>query len=336
MHPSVLRRNSIGRTYNGQNSGAIGLIAPTEVSYSFVNDTYMWGVFDNLFPGFMPGYTTNFPTSFVMPAFGNAAGKYFLYQSSWVSAGSTKTITYRLFHCHGDAFMTLYTEVPQALAVSHEATLAAGAQTFTVTANAGSTIALVVNGLIIGEATGTGAPLAISIPPQNGNQVMHVTVTKQNYYRYSSEVDIISGGVIANFSANDNTICSGGSVTFTDLSIGPPTSWTWSFPAVTPALFRAGTPPDLLYCSGQLMMSHLTVPMTACSDTETKTGYITVSGLDADFSGTPTTIMQASPSLSPIYPPVAPLPGPGPLRTAPLYLRRARAPYGILQYPRNL
>ena len=37
-------------TYNGQNSGALGLIAATEVSYSFVNDTYVWGLYDNMFP----------------------------------------------------------------------------------------------------------------------------------------------------------------------------------------------------------------------------------------------------------------------------------------------
>ena len=36
-------------TYSGQNSGALGIIAATEVSFSFVNDTYVWGVYDNMF-----------------------------------------------------------------------------------------------------------------------------------------------------------------------------------------------------------------------------------------------------------------------------------------------
>ncbi len=101
-------------TYGGQNSGALGVMAATEVSYSFVNDTYLWGVMDNMFPDFM-GYTSTFPVSYVMPAFGNAAGKHFLYSSSWPYNTSNKQITYRLFHHHGDAFMTLYTEVPQYL-----------------------------------------------------------------------------------------------------------------------------------------------------------------------------------------------------------------------------
>ncbi|HHE39105.1 MAG TPA: hypothetical protein ENL20_11135, partial [Candidatus Cloacimonetes bacterium] len=70
-------------TYSGQNSGALGIVAATEVSYSFVNDTYVWGVYDNMYPDFMPDEETTFPVSYVMPAFANAAGKHFLYQSSW-------------------------------------------------------------------------------------------------------------------------------------------------------------------------------------------------------------------------------------------------------------
>jgi hypothetical protein len=45
-------------TYNGKNSGALGLIAATEVSYSFVNDAFIWGMFDNMWPNFMPAYGT--------------------------------------------------------------------------------------------------------------------------------------------------------------------------------------------------------------------------------------------------------------------------------------
>ena len=75
------------RTYNGQNAGAVGVLSPTEVSYSFVNDAFVWGVYD-LFDGdFMPTYGPFQPaapmTGNWMPAFGNVAGKYFLAQSSW-------------------------------------------------------------------------------------------------------------------------------------------------------------------------------------------------------------------------------------------------------------
>ena len=75
--------------------GALGLIAATQVSYSFVNDVYVWGAYDNMWPDFMPTYGTQHATNFILPAFGNAAGKYFLRQSSWTD-DYVKEITYYL------------------------------------------------------------------------------------------------------------------------------------------------------------------------------------------------------------------------------------------------
>ncbi len=105
--------------YNGQNSGALGLIAASEVSYSFVNDTYVWGMYDNMWPDFMPDYGGNdIPEREFRPAFGLASGKYFLYSTNW-SGNSMKIITYRLFHHHGDAFNVVYTEVPMENSISY-------------------------------------------------------------------------------------------------------------------------------------------------------------------------------------------------------------------------
>lgn len=280
------------RTYNGQNSGALGVIAPTEVSYSFVNDTYVWGVMDNMFPDFMPGYTTQFPQSFAYPAFGMAAGKLFLYQSSWPYNSGDKLVTYRLFHCHGDAFMPLYYEVPQNLTVSHASTIESGTFNFTVTANAGSTIALTVNGQILATATGTGAPLSIAIPPQTGGQTMKVTVTKQNFYRYSSNVSITGNAVVALFTGTPTTLCNGQPVSFTDQSVGNPTSWSWVFQGGVPATYEGQVPEPVFYNTPGTYDVTLTVSNADASDVETKTGYITVTGLDADFTGTPLTLMQ--------------------------------------------
>ena len=62
---------------------ALGVMAASEISYSFVNDTYVWGLYDNMWPDFMPDYGTTPESRGVLPAFGNAGGKYFLQQSSW-------------------------------------------------------------------------------------------------------------------------------------------------------------------------------------------------------------------------------------------------------------
>ena len=178
-------------TSGGQNAGALGLIAASEVSYSFVNDTYVWGMFDNMYPDFLPDYGAPVEERGFLPAFGNAAGKYFLQQSDWPYNTSNKEVTYNLFHHHGGAFMQVYAEVPQEQSVTHNPILYSGESTFTVVADAGSFIALTVNGEIIGTAVSSGGANNITIEPQLPPNVMVVTVTKQNYFRYQANVDVI-------------------------------------------------------------------------------------------------------------------------------------------------
>ncbi len=171
--------------------GALGLIAATQVSYSFVNDIYVWGAYDNMWPDFMPTYGTQHATNFIRPAFGNAAGKYFLKQSSWTD-DTWKTITYYLFHQHGDAYMTLYSEVPQELAVEMLPVLPAGSEQYTVKADEGATICLTANGQIIGFDIATGDTQTISITPQEVGTTIKLTITKQEYYRYEHFIKTIS------------------------------------------------------------------------------------------------------------------------------------------------
>jgi hypothetical protein len=178
-------------TANGHNSGALGLIAASEVSYSFVNDAFVWGMFDNMYPEFMPDYGMPVDERGLLPAFGNAAGKYFLQQSQWPYNTNNKEVTYNLFHHHGGAFLNVYSEVPQQMAVTHNPVLISGESVFSVTAEAGSFIALTVDGEIIGTAEGTGSPVSIEIEPQLPPNEMLVTITAQNFYRYEQIVEII-------------------------------------------------------------------------------------------------------------------------------------------------
>jgi hypothetical protein len=110
-------------TYMGQPAGALGLIAASEVSYSFVNDTYVWGMIDNMWPNFMPQYGSTPGSRGILPAFGNAAGKYFLQQSNWPYNTNNKQVTYNLFHHHGDAFLRVCSEVPQTISATYEPTI---------------------------------------------------------------------------------------------------------------------------------------------------------------------------------------------------------------------
>ncbi len=185
--------------FHRMTNGALGLIAASEVSYSFVNDAYVWGMYDFMWPQFMPSYGTDGPEN-ILPAFANVAGKYFLQQSSWPYNTSNKEVTYYLFHDFGDAFSTVYSEVPQALAVTHNPTIVSGATTFDVIADAGSFIALTVDGEILATAEGTGSLVSMQIPFLMPTKKVNVTITKQNYYRYSASVDVVpaSGPYVIN------------------------------------------------------------------------------------------------------------------------------------------
>ncbi len=201
-------------TYNGQNSGALGIIAATEVSYSFVNDTYVWGAFDNMWPDFLPDYSANFPANFIYPCFANAAGKHFLYQSSWPYNTSSKQVTYRLFHHHGDAFLNVYSEIPQNLTVTCPNTHVFGQPSMDVNVDSGAVIAVthynstLQKSEIIGEAISSNGPTTITLTnvPTPGSNML-VTITKQNYYRYSQEVMVIAPSgpyvIVDDFLIND-------------------------------------------------------------------------------------------------------------------------------------
>jgi len=178
-------------THKEDNSGCFGINAASEVTYSFVSDVYAWGAYDNMWPDFMPDYGSAPEPRGVLPAFAGAAGKYFLEQSEWPSNTENKEATYHLFHHHGDAFTTVYSEVPQSLSVSHEYFLYMGETTFEVTADVDALIGLSVNGELIGTGTGTGNPITIDIPGQTPPTMVMVTVTKQNYYRYESYAEVI-------------------------------------------------------------------------------------------------------------------------------------------------
>ena len=184
------------RTYNGQNAGAVGVISPTDVSYSFVNDALVWGIYDHFQPDFMPTYGPfaaregNW-----LPAFGLVAGKYFLSQTAWPYNSESKAITYQMFTAHCDAFLRLYTEVPQAMIVNHQNVQLAGMLDFQITAPEGTTIALTKgegdNLEIVAVAQATGEVQQITIPSQVPPTILKLTVTGQNYLRYEADIEVI-------------------------------------------------------------------------------------------------------------------------------------------------
>ena len=181
------------RTSGGQNAGAVGCIGPTQTSYSFVNDTYVWGQYDQYDPQFLPDYGpyANYEGNW-RPAFGNVAGKYFLQQSSWPYNTDNKAITHKMFTAHCDAFLTLYTQVPTTMNVTHPAQITATTTSINVTAPQGAVVALTRNNNILAVATATGNSQSITFQAQPSNTDITIVATKQDKLRYVGTIHVIS------------------------------------------------------------------------------------------------------------------------------------------------
>ncbi|MFH2000231.1 MAG: C25 family cysteine peptidase, partial [Planctomycetota bacterium] len=187
--------------------GAVGLIAASATSYSFVNDVYVFGMMDSLFPDFDPwGTGIGSPLSGeLMSGVAHVSGKYYLEASDWPYNPQSKTITYHLFHLHGTPFFTLCSEVPQALNVTHASTLDFGATTLQVTVDENAQITVSVKDAygkvsILGTAVGTGSPVGIALSePQTEPRVLTVVVTKPNHIRYMGHVYVPEAGTLTQY-----------------------------------------------------------------------------------------------------------------------------------------
>ena len=223
--PECLIEAFMRRTSNGQNAGAVGCIGPTQTSYSFVNDTYVWGMYDQYDPQFMPTYGpfADYEGNW-RPAFGNVAGKYFLQQSSWPYNTSNKAITHKMFTAHCDAFLTLYTQVPTTLTVNHPSQITPATTSINVTATQGAVIALTRDNNILAVATATGSSQSITFQAQPSNSYITIVATKQDKLRYLGTIHVISEPhltltEVTPHDANDNQQLEYGEQSSFDMSI---------------------------------------------------------------------------------------------------------------------
>lgn len=99
-------------------------------------------------------------------------------------------------------------------------------------------------------------------------------------------------GLNADFSADVTEVCTGGNVTFTDQSTGPPTSWNWSFPGGNPSTATGIGPYTIAYNTPGSYNVSLIVGDGESTDTITKTEYVSIQDIIADFTGFPTTIFE--------------------------------------------
>ncbi|MDA3866746.1 MAG: M6 family metalloprotease domain-containing protein [Salinivirgaceae bacterium] len=159
--------------------------------------------------------------------------------------------------------------------------------------------------------TSTANPTAFSqVISQVANQAF--VQFKWNYtgsYGYYWDIDDIQitgteGGVAPDFTGTPTSVFVGGTVTFTNNSVGPITSWSWDFgDGASPATATGIGPHDVVYNSAGSKTVSLTV-----NDAETmaKTDYITVNespfaaprNLSAENSGNTVVMNWESPELN--------------------------------------
>ena len=183
-------------TRDGSYAGIVGAISPTGQTYSFANDIFLWGVWDLFDPGFLPQYGpfADHADSW-MPAFANVSGKYFLGTNVFPNTNEKMFTTIcNTFHTHGDAFLRLFTEVPQEIVFEHDPFISCFSP-FHITATPGAQIALtvVMDGQvhILATATATGQEQELVILEPITTGPIHLTMTGQNLLRHEENLWLV-------------------------------------------------------------------------------------------------------------------------------------------------
>lgn len=130
---------------------------------------------------------------------------------------------------------------------------------------------------------------SISIDPSNDNTFWFTTEYGGSRQTKIASFAFTPPPLAAAFTGTPVAVCSGGQVTFTDQSLGSPTSWSWTFEGGTPAT-SAEQNPVVTYNTPGIYDVALTVGSGGSYNTLTSTDYITVSTITADFTGVPTTV----------------------------------------------
>jgi hypothetical protein len=178
------------------NGGAVGVIGATRVSYSGHNDRMCWGFTDAIWPNFEPaGYSAS-GTPFDDPEFEMGPvlnyGKY--YYATHYGHSTTRLTTFEMFMWFGDPTTQIWTDLPQSLTVSHDATVPEATTSLGVTVgtNTGVVICVSKDSQILGRRYRVGSgteTISWSTPLVAGEELL-VTVTGHNYRPYQGTVAV--------------------------------------------------------------------------------------------------------------------------------------------------
>ena len=176
-------------------TGAIGVIGANNITYSQYNDLITWGMFDYLWPDYMPTLGSQTEADFAYPSYSLVAGKLFLRHQTFLPY-TTNTVkvekTLNLFSYLGETYLSLFTEMPQPLAIDAPIFHANDQWQYTFIAEEGATVCLSNKNGIIAVARATGELQSLTLPQMEIGEQFFLTATKKNLFRYEQTITIIS------------------------------------------------------------------------------------------------------------------------------------------------
>ena len=174
--------------------GAIGGIGATSLTYSLFNDILAWGIYDCIWPSFLPDMGGDTPPDFIRPSYILAEAKhyfaYHVFMPDWWTNREESTM--HLFCYTGETYLNLYTETPRPLEIAHGIYHPVDQNEYTVTAEEGSVVCLSKDDVIIGVIQSDGQPCTFILPDMEEGEHFTLTATKQNRLRYEHDVPMIS------------------------------------------------------------------------------------------------------------------------------------------------
>ena len=182
-------------TRNGQNAGIVGAISPTGQTYSFANDIFLWGIWDLFDPSFLPNYGPYADhIAEWLPSFAMVSGKYFLREQVFPGTDETMLTTiFNTYHAHCDAFLRIFTEVPQYIEATFDESITRF-EPFHVTAPEGVQIALSANygrkDHLLATAIGTGEEQILYLTDFVPTNTITLTMTGLNRLRREETITV--------------------------------------------------------------------------------------------------------------------------------------------------
>ena len=283
------------------NKGGIGWIGGSNSSYW--DEDYWWGVGNGPIVGSGPTYEQTGIGAYdgvfhdhgepVTLRYTTNAAIMFAGNTAVTEAGSSLTQYYwEIYHLMGDPSVMTYMGIPSNNNVTHPSSVTTTTTSINVQAVPGSYVGISRDNVLHGAGyIGDSGSATISLTPFGSEGSADIVVTCQNRVPYASTITV-TGGTEPPTAAFVGAPTSGMmplTVNFTDQSIGA-TSWSWDFGDTGTSTQQS---PVHTYNSPGTYTVSLTATNSNGSDTETKTGYITVSALQppaAGFSASATSI----------------------------------------------